>query len=65
MLKVVELLSESEKSWEDATKNAVIEAGKTVKNIRSCYVKEFSTVVKDNTVTKFRVTLKLSFEVER
>lgn len=65
MLKVIELLSESEKSWEDATKIAVSETAKTVKNIKSCYVQEFSTVVSGNNVTKFRVNLKISFEIER
>ena len=65
MLKVIEVLSESNDSWEDATKQAVSETAKTVKNIRSCYVQEMSTVIKDNAITKFRVNLKISFEVER
>ena len=65
MLKVIEVLSESEKSWEDATRKAVAETAKTVKHVRSCYVQEFSTVVDGNEVTKFRVNLKISFEVER
>lgn len=64
MLKVIELLSESDKSWEDATKKAVAHAGKTVKHIKSAYVKEFSTVVNDNEVTKFRVNVKITFEVK-
>jgi len=64
MLKVIELLSESDKSWEDATKKAVTHAAKTVRNIKSAYVQEFSTVVKNNEVTKFRVNVKISFEVE-
>ncbi|MCC5930722.1 MAG: dodecin domain-containing protein, partial [Cyclobacteriaceae bacterium] len=38
VLKVIELLSSSENSWEDAVKNAVKTAGKTVKGIRSVYV---------------------------
>ena len=65
MLKVIEVLAESTKSWEDATKQAVKETGKTVKNVRSCYVQEFSTVVDDNEVTKFRVNVKITFEVNR
>lgn len=64
MLKVIELLSESDKSWEDATKKAVAHAAKTVRNIKSAYVQEFSTVVKNDEVTKFRVNVKISFEVE-
>ncbi len=65
MLKVIEVLSESPTSWEDATRSAVKNVAKTVKNVRSCYVQEFSTVVKDNEITHYRVNLKISFEVDR
>jgi len=64
VLKVIELLSSSTKSWEEATHNAVAEASKTVKNIKSCYVKEHSTVVKDGKITEFRVNVKITFKVE-
>lgn len=64
VLKVIEVLANSEKSWEDATKKAVNHAGKSVKNIRSVYVKEQSARVKDNTITEFRVNVKITFEVE-
>ena len=64
VLKVIEVLSNSGKSWEDATKKAVIEASKTVKNIKSVYVQDQSAVVKDGEVSEFRVNLKLTFEVK-
>lgn len=63
-MKVIEVLSNSEKSWEDATKKAVKEASKTVKNIKSVYIQDQSAVVKDGEVTEFRVNLKLTFEVK-
>ncbi|HLT52947.1 MAG TPA: dodecin family protein [Flavobacteriaceae bacterium] len=63
VLKVIEVLSNSSKSWEDATNNAVKEASKTVKNIRSVYVQEQSAVVKDGAVAEYRVNLKITFEV--
>ena len=63
VLKVIEVLSNSDKSWEDATKKAVIEATKTVKNIKSVYVQDQSAVVKNGEVSEFRVNLKLTFEV--
>ncbi|MBP7508647.1 MAG: dodecin domain-containing protein [Prolixibacteraceae bacterium] len=63
ILKVIEIMASSEKSWEEATRNAVSTAAKTVKNIRSVYVQDMSAVVKDNNVTEFRVNLKISFEV--
>ncbi|TYB73985.1 dodecin domain-containing protein [Bizionia gelidisalsuginis] len=64
VLKVIEILANSEKSWEDATKKAVIHAGKSVKNIRSVYVKEQSASIKNNEVADFRVNVKITFEVD-
>jgi flavin-binding protein dodecin len=42
VVKVIELMSESPKSWEDAAQNAVKEASKTLRNIRSIYIKDFT-----------------------
>lgn len=64
ILKVIEVLSNSNSSWEDATKKAVKEASKSVKNIRSVYINEQSASVKDGEVTEFRVNLKITFEVK-
>jgi len=63
VLKVIEVLSNSSESWEDATKKAVKQASKSVKNIRSVYVQDQSAIVKDGEVTEFRVNVKLTFEV--
>ncbi|WP_264560321.1 dodecin family protein [Flavobacterium sp. N2270] len=64
ILKVIEVLSSSEKSWEDATKKAVKHASKSLKNIRSVYVQDQSASIKDNEVAEFRVNLKITFEIE-
>ena len=64
VLKVIEVLSNSSISWEDATKKAVKEASKSVKNIRSVYVQDQSAIVNNDAVTEFRVALKLTFEVK-
>ena len=63
VLKVIELLASSEKSWEDAVRNAVNTAGKTVKGIRSVYIQDQSAVVKENNVIEFRVNAKITFEI--
>lgn len=63
ILKVIEILANSTKGWEDATQNAVKEASKTVKNIRSVYVKEQSCVVDGDSITHYRVNVKITFEV--
>ena len=64
VLKVIEVLSSSEVSWEDATRRAVTQAAKSLKNIRSVYIQEQSATVNEGNVTEFRVNLKLTFEIE-
>lgn len=63
VLKVIEILASSKESWEDATRNAVKEAAKSVKNIKSVYVREQSCVVDNDSITHFRVNVKITFEV--
>ncbi|ESU20076.1 hypothetical protein FCR2A7T_14860 [Flavobacterium cauense R2A-7] len=65
VMKVIEILSSSDVSWEEATRKGVAEASKTLKHIRSAYVQEQSAVVnEDGKVTEYRVNLKLSFEIK-
>jgi len=64
VLKVIEVMANSDKSWEDATKKAVSHASKSVKNIRSVYVQDQSASVKDGEITEFRVNVKITFEVK-
>ena len=64
VLKVIEVLANSNKSWEEATENAVKHASKSVKNIRSVYLNEQTAVVEDGKVTEYRVNVKLTFEVK-
>ncbi|MGB1079863.1 MAG: dodecin family protein [Flavobacteriaceae bacterium] len=63
ILKVIEILSNSSKSWEDAAGNAVKEANKTVKNIVSVNVNNFSLTVKNGKVDEYRVNVKITFAV--
>jgi len=63
VLKVIEVLSNSNKSWEDATQKAIKHASKTVQNIRSVYVQDQSATVNGDSVDEFRVNLKITFEV--
>lgn len=64
ILKVIEVMASSEKSWEDATKAAVKMTAKTVKEIRSVYIQDMSAVVKKDEVMEFRVTCRITFEVK-
>lgn len=65
VLKVIELLSDSDKSWEDATARGVEKANESLKNIRSAYVQNQTVTVKNGKVDKYRVNLKVTFEVEK
>jgi len=64
IMKAIEILADSDKSWEDAAGKAVKQAAKSVDNIRSVWIKDQSCVVKDDRITAFRVTTKITFEVK-
>ena len=64
LLKVIEVLAESEKGWEDAAAGAVKRAAKTLKNIRSIYIENFEAKVQGNRVVRYRVNAKISFVLE-
>ncbi len=64
VLKVIEIMANSTTSWEDATKNAVNHASKSIKGIKSAFVQSQSVVVDNNEVTQFRVNVKITFEVK-
>ena len=64
VVNVVELLAESGDSWEDAVRQAVAEATKTLRGITSLYVQELQATVENDRVKNFRVNVKVSFVLE-
>lgn len=64
LVKVIEVISSSTVSIDDAVRNAVAEASKTIRNIDSVYVKDIKAHVKDGKVTTFGVICNLSFRIE-
>jgi len=62
--KVIEIISSSEKSFEDAVAVGVEKASKSVKDITGAWVQDQSVKVKDGKVTKYRVVLKVTFVVK-
>ena len=64
VVNVVELHAESGESWEDAVRQAVAEATKTLRGITSVYVQEFQATVENDRVKNFRVNVKVSFVLE-
>jgi len=64
VIKVIEVLSSSDKSWEDAAQNAIADASKSLRGIKSINVKNLSAVVSDGKILEYRLNGKITFEVE-
>ncbi len=64
IVKVIEVLAQSEKSWEDAAHVALREAAKTIRNIKSIYVDQMQAKVENNKITEYRINAKISFIIE-
>lgn len=63
IVKVIEVIAGSEKSFDDAVNNALQDASKSVNNIKSIYVKEMNAKVENNKIISYGVNAKVSFEV--
>jgi flavin-binding protein dodecin len=59
--KVIEVIAESETSWDDAVKNALAEAARTVDDIREIWVSGMKAIVENNNVVRYRITAKITF----
>lgn len=64
IVKVIEVIASSEKSFDDALKSAVAEVSKTVKNIDSVYVKDFKVHVENGKIKSYGAICKVSFRVD-
>ncbi len=65
MIKVIEVIAASDKGFTEATQVAVAEASKTVKNIKSVYIKEMNANVENNEIVSYAVNAKVSFEIDK
>jgi hypothetical protein len=63
--KIIELVGYSPESWEEATKNAVKEAAKTVRNITSVHVERCTAKVQGNRIVEYRALVRIAFTVQR
>jgi len=64
VVKVIELVGSSDKSWQDAVDNAVRRAAKTVRNIRGVDVLGWTGKVDGDKIVEYRADVKISFVVE-
>ncbi len=64
VVKIIELIAESNESWEAAAQEAVTSATKTISQVQSVYIKDFQAIVEGNKIVKYRVNAKVSFVVK-
>ena len=64
VVKVIEVLAQSEKSWEDATAQAVKAASKSIKNIKGINITNMSAKVDGDKIVKYRINAKISFLIK-
>jgi flavin-binding protein dodecin len=63
--KVIRVIGQSPTSFAEATRVAVQEAAKTVRDIHGAHVVEMSAIVENDDITLFRTTVDIAFGVER
>jgi hypothetical protein len=64
IVKVIEVVGTSENGWEDAARNAVQSAHKTLHNITGMEITGWTARVKDAEISEYRTTIKLAFLVD-
>ena len=60
--KIIDLVGSSPNSWEEAAKNAVETASKSLRDLRVAEIAKLDMKVEDGKVTAFRARVKLSFK---
>jgi dodecin len=65
IVKVIEVIATSEKSFDDAVKQAVKETSKTIRNVDSVWVKDMKVHVKDGKIKSYGVICKVSFRLDK
>ena len=63
VVKIIKVIGQSESSFDDAVKNAVKEATKNLRNVKSFQVDEMSGEISDGNVTKYRAAVEIAFVV--
>ena len=64
VLKVSDLISTSDRSWQDAIEKGLERASKTIRNIKGIDVTSWKAEVENGKIVEYRVVMKIAFEVE-
>ena len=62
--RVSEISSTSTKSFEDAIQTGIARATKTLRNVRSAWIKEQRVDIKDNRIAEYQVNLMVTFVLD-
>jgi len=65
VIKSIELVGSSSIGWEDAVKNAIEEAKKTIRNIRRVTIEDMEVLMENDEIKEYQAKIKLYFMVER
>src|SRR3954465_14765473 len=65
LAKVIEVVSSSDKSFDDAVQQGLAEAGQTLRGISGVEVRSWTADVENNKITRYKVTLHVAFKIER
>jgi flavin-binding protein dodecin len=65
VLKVSDLISTSDKSWQDAVEKGLERASKTIRNIKGIDVTSWKAEVQNGKIVEYRTVMKIAFEVEQ
>ena len=63
--KVIEILAYSSNSWDDAARQAIVDASKSINNIESIYIKDQSAKVENNQIIQYRINAQITFKVDQ
>ena len=64
VVKIIELIGSSNKSWQEAVENAIERAARTIRNIRGIDVTGWTGKVEGDKIIEYRANVKISFIVE-
>ena len=62
--KVSEIISSSNKSFEDAVTKGIARANKTLKGVRGAWIDNQKVVVEDGKITEYRVNMRVTFVLQ-
>jgi flavin-binding protein dodecin len=62
--RITEIVGTSKNSWEDAARNAVKTAAKTLRDLRVAEIVKLDMVIEDGEVAAYRARVNLSFKYE-